>query len=244
MLKKWLETEKKGFIGWDFTEINEQTKSESLPWSYEKMAKALIKKDLKVLDMGTGGGEMLLSLKPYPDQTFATEMYAPNFEYAKEKLLTHGIHLFFVERDDALPFEDSTFDVILNRHESYDSKEVYRILKQGGIFLTQQVGEENSRALSTWLLGEERPKEGWILSKARQALENEGFSIETSNEYYPEMKFYDVNTFVYFAKIIEWEFPGFSVETHYEKLLQLQKNIEEEGFFKLIEHRFLLKARK
>ncbi|WP_365845908.1 hypothetical protein [Clostridium sp.] len=38
------------------------------------------------------------------------------------------------------PFEDNTFDIVINRHESYCVSEVKRILKTDGIFIAQQVG--------------------------------------------------------------------------------------------------------
>lgn len=44
--------------------------------------------------------------------------------------------------EDVLPYEDESMDIIINRHESYDIYEVYRVLKKGGIFITQQVGGE------------------------------------------------------------------------------------------------------
>ncbi|MFZ5966929.1 MAG: hypothetical protein ACOYVK_07115 [Bacillota bacterium] len=49
---------------------------------------------------------------------------------------------------------------------------------------------------------------------------------------------------VYFTKIIEWEFPGFSVEKCFDKLCKLHDKIEQHGFIDSIEHRFLIVAYK
>lgn len=40
----------------------------------------------------------------------------------------------------AMPFGDGRFDLVLNRHESFHPVEVARVLRPGGVFLTQQVG--------------------------------------------------------------------------------------------------------
>jgi len=55
---------------------------------------------------------------------------------------------------------------------------------------------------------------------------------------------FDVGAFVWFARIIEWEFPGFSVGKCFDRLLELQKTIETEGKITGTTHRFLIVARK
>lgn len=65
-----------------------------------------------------------------------------------------------------------------------------------------------------------------------------------SNEMHPKLKFYDVGAVVYFAKIIEWEFPDFSVEKCFNELCKLQQELEENGFISSTEHRFIIVAKK
>lgn len=43
-------------------------------------------------------------------------------------------------------------------------------------------------------------------------LEKNSFQSLYSKEYFPYLRFKDIGAIVYFAKIIEWEFPNFSVE--------------------------------
>jgi hypothetical protein len=63
-------------------------------------------------------------------------------------------------------------------------------------------------------------------------------------EDFPKAYYYDVGALVYMAKIIEWEFPGFSVERCFKKLLELQETVEAQGYFTSTEHRYLLVLRK
>ncbi|GAB6169516.1 hypothetical protein JCM1393_19760 [Clostridium carnis] len=57
----WKNDEEMSFKGWDFSYLNGRWEDENLPWDY----KNYLKDNYELLDMGTGGGEFLLSLKHY-----------------------------------------------------------------------------------------------------------------------------------------------------------------------------------
>ena len=62
----WLKEENNAFQGWDFSYLDRRWQDETLPWNYEEIILKYLKKTDKLLDMGTGGGEFLLSLNhPY-----------------------------------------------------------------------------------------------------------------------------------------------------------------------------------
>lgn len=71
-----------------------------------------------------------------------------------------------------------------------------------------------------------------------------GFEIEKAEEVFTPVRFLDVGALVYFAKIIEWEFPDFSVDNSFDSLLQCQREIEATGFVQGTEHRFIIVAWK
>ncbi|MBQ5675219.1 MAG: SAM-dependent methyltransferase, partial [Lachnospiraceae bacterium] len=71
-----------------------------------------------------------------------------------------------------------------------------------------------------------------------------GFRIVRAEEAFRPIEFYDVGAFVWFARVIEWEFPGFSVDSCFEQLLQMQKTIERNGKVVGTIHRFLIVAKK
>ena len=56
--------------------------------------------------------------------------------------------------------------------------------------------------------------------------------------------FYDLGALVYFAKIIEWEFPGFSVDFCFNNLCKVQKELIKNGHISGIKHRFIIVAKK
>ena len=82
------------------------------------------------------------------------------------------------------------------------------------------------------------------LSEQRQAFREVGFSILEDCEAFKPIIFYDIGAFVWYARIIQWEFPDFSVEKCFDKLLHLQRLIEKEGKIQGTIHRFLLVAKK
>jgi len=163
----------------------------------------------------------------------------------KEVLLPLGIDFRPGDGSGPLPFDNNSFDLVLNRHGSYNAREIYRVLKPGGIFLTQQVGAENDRELVTLLLGEAPIHfSEQYLEKAASKFKAAGFSILRGEEAFRPIRFFDVGALVWFARIIQWEYPDFSVDTHLVGLLKAQRILEETGSIDGTVHRFLLAVRK
>jgi SAM-dependent methyltransferase len=242
----WLLEEKKSFEGWDFSYIEERNLEETLPWDYDKIVHKYLNYDSMLLDMGTGGGEYLLTLSHPYRNTFATEAYPPNFQLCKTTLTPLGIDVRQVFYDNYLPFEDEMFDIIINKHESFDMNEIYRLLKPNGVFITQQVGGLNNKELSKFLINDfkEITSSQHTLENNLRLVENKGFTILKAEEYFPTLKFFDVGALVYFAKIIEWEFPNFSVDSCFKKLCELQTIVEQRGYIESKEHRFIIVSQK
>lgn len=95
--------------------------------------------------MGTGSGEFLLTMNHPYNLTSVTEAYTPNIKLCRETLLPLGITVAQTFNDNKLPFDNDVFDIIINRHSSFDLYEVNRVLKSGGYFITQQVGEKKQQ---------------------------------------------------------------------------------------------------
>ena len=245
--KKWLEEEKLTHIkGWDFSHIaGRYTEAEDLPGDYKSVIKEYLKPDMKLLDYDTGGGEFLLSLGHPYENTAATEGYLPNVRLCEERLLPLGIDLRECSDCSHIPFDGEAFDIVINRHGDFDPAEIKRILKPGGVFITQQVGEDNDRELIELVLpGLEKPFPGFNLAVQKKRFEDAGFEILKAGEAYPGIEFYDTGALVWFAHIIEWEFPGFSVEKCFDRLLSVEEEINKNGKVSGTAHRYLIGAVK
>lgn len=233
--------------GWDFSHIDGRySEEDDLPWDYRTVIEQYRRPDMALLDMDTGGGEFLLSLNHPNENTAATEGYPPNIELCKNTLSPLGINFRPADAGKHLPFEDGRFDLVLNRHGDFNVPEISRVLKPGGLFITQQVGAENDRELVELLLPHETalPFPEQYLSIAEDKFHSAGFEILTAQECFRPIRFYDVGALVWFARIIEWEFPGFSVDSCLDGLNRAQALLETTGCIEGRIHRFLLAARK
>ena len=232
--------------GWDFSHLQGRyTEGEDYAWDYAAIVRSHLSPDKTLLDMGTGGGEFLLTLGHPTVMTTVTEGYPPNAALCRERLSPLGIRVVEADGEDPLPLPDNAFDLVINRHESYNIPELRRILKPGGLFITQQVGEDNDRDLAELLLpGIEKPFPGLNAAEQARRFRDAGFTVIRQEEAFRPIRFLDVGALVWFARVIPWEFPGFSVEACFGRLLEAQRILEQEGEIRGRTHRFLIVARK
>lgn len=232
------------FSGWDFSFLANRWNTGSPSWDYPEMVRKHFKPNTCLLDMDTGGGELLASLQPLPKNTYATEGYLPNVSVAKNKLEPMGVKVAQTF-DHVLPFEDCFFDLVLNRHGSFQVSELDRVLKPGGRFITQQVGGRDNFEINQLL--QEHPDfvySYWTLELAIRQLSEAGFEILDQKEEFPETTITDIGGLVFYLKVISWQIPDFSVENYYDKVAGIHNRIQKDGVLKVHSHRFLIAAKK
>lgn len=243
----WKREEAQAHIcGWDFSHISGRYEEEDgLPWDFGSVVQSYRRDSAELLDIDTGGGEFLLSLGHLYAHTAATEGYPPNVALCQGKLCPLGIDFKEAADVSRLPFADGRFELIIDRHGDFCIPELRRLLKPGGLFITQQVGEENDRELIELLLpGTPKAFPGLNLREQREAFRQAGFSILQAEECFAPIRFYDVGALVWFVRIIAWEFPDFSVDRCFDRLLEAQRILEERGAVEGTIHRYLIVAKK
>lgn len=247
LVSAWKAEEDIAYIhGWDFSHIDGRySEQDDLPWDYRAVIEGYLRPEMKIMDIDTGGGEFLLSLNHPYENTAAMENYPPNVNLCREVLLPLGIDFRSGDGEEKLPFDDGSFDMVINRHSDFNAEEIYRVLKPDGLFITQQVGAENDRELVKLVCGEtEMPFPEQYLNITSNKFKDAGFAILRGEEFFGPIRFFDVGALVWFARIIQWEFLNFSVDTHLENLLDAQRILQERGSIDGSIHRFLLVARK
>ena len=92
----------------------------------------------------------------------------------------------------------------------------------------------------------EEPQPFPVHTLARQVekCRESGLQVEYAAEAFRHMDFYDMEAFIWFARVIPWEFPGFSVENCREALEAMEKRLAEEGKIRGTTHRFCIAARR
>ncbi len=241
------------FTGWDFGYLTQTGRVVEAPrrWNYHNIVRPWLKLANTMLDMGTGGGEVLSRFRPLPKNSFATESYRPNIQIAKKKLEPLGVKVVGLKEqkhppfNTDLPFEDNFFDLIINRHEGYAPAELLRILRKEGKFITQQVGSLNALNLRQFLLDKTATDlPNWHLHSAVSELESKGFKVISQMEEVKYMRFYDVGAIAYYLKAIPWIIQGFTTEEYRDRLWRLHKRIHRDGYYNAMEHRFISVAEK
>lgn len=239
------EAQRAQFSGWDFSYLDGRWHEESPPWDYRAIVIDRLRQAHTMLDMGTGGGEFLATLPDLPRRAAATEAYEPNIPIARARLEPLGVHVIGFQDDDRLPFTTETFDLIINRHESYAPDELCRILKTGGRFITQQVGGRDNLDLNE-ALGAPAESEyaHWTLDFEAEELQQAGLRVLGRREAYPRTVFHDIGAVVYYLRAIPWQIPGFSTDHYLDRLLALHKRIEVDGPLVTHSHRFFIECVK
>ncbi|MBD3646977.1 MAG: SAM-dependent methyltransferase, partial [Pseudomonadales bacterium] len=192
--------------GWDFSWLKGRRHEQSPPWSYEDIAIPLVNRADHMLDMDTGGGERLTSLheraSAWPIRVEATEAYPPNIPVARRALEPIDVTVVPYTDVSALPFDDGSFDVMLNRHGSYSVPELYRLLDDQGLFVSEQVGSEMCQGLNKALDAAPVDLPAWNLNKAVQEFESDGFEIITAEEHRGYDLFDDVGAIVWYLQMV------------------------------------------
>ncbi len=234
------------FSGWDFAYLDGRRTRAGLPWDYAKHVREHIAHANSMLDMGTGGGEFLASLAPLPAKTWATEGWALNVPIAQQRLAPYGVKVHQIDMQDkyTLPFDDNSFDLIINRHEAFDATDIHRMLHSGGYFITQQVGGQNGMRLNKLLEAPLPEFHDISLERAVQKLEEAGLDIIQIEEAFPEERYLDIGAVIFHLKVIKWQIEDFSVEKYHRQLGKIHNMIEQDGYLAIPAHRFFIKARK
>ncbi|MCP3793512.1 MULTISPECIES: class I SAM-dependent methyltransferase [Paenibacillus] len=129
--------------GWNFSHV--KCISEGVKWDfYNEVAKTCKKSDI-LLDIGTGGGEAILSIADSALLLVGIDHSTGMIETATKNSAESDIaNVRFLQMDaENLNFPENFFNVISSRHSCFYAKEIAKVLVKGGMFLTQQVSEND-----------------------------------------------------------------------------------------------------
>ncbi|MFD7512421.1 SAM-dependent methyltransferase [Streptomyces sp. NPDC059853] len=232
--------------GWDFGWLAGRAEGSDPSWSYRELARACLASADAALDIDTGGGELLAGLAPLPRRMWATEGWAPNVGAARQRLEPLGVTVLPAPEPDALPLPGGAVEVVLNRHGRLAAREIGRVLRPGGVLLTQQVGSDDCAGLNRALGAPPptHPPGNWDVRTASAALTGAGFRLRRVQEEYPALTFYDIGALIYHLRLVAWQVPGFSPERYGPALRRLHARMGVEGRFDVRAHRFLIVAER
>ena len=226
-------------VGWEFGWQDGRAVGFDPSWSYPDLARPLIRRATSVLDLDTGGGELLAELAPLPAHTVAVETWAANTPVARDRLTPFGVSVV-----TELPGGENEFDVVLSRHGRLPADDIARLLAPGGTVLTQQVGSDDLAELNAALGAPAPYSKRWTADVAVAALEAAGLEVTDVREERPEVAFHDVGAIVYQLRAVPWQVRDFSTQRYDRQLRRIDAMIRTAGEFRTTAHRFLVAARR
>ena len=228
--------------GWDFSWLEGRATGSDPSWSYPDLARELLRDCASLLDIDTGGGELLSTLAPLPAHAVAVEGWAPNVPVARDRLAPLGVDVRFAP-DATLPVEARSVDLVLNRHGRLHAAEVARVLRTGGTLLTQQVGSDDCAALNEALGAAPAHDTAWNADVATRALTEAGLTVLDVREEWPAFTFADIGALVYQLRAVPWQVPDFTVSRYEHALRRIDAQLRTDGGYRVHAHRFLIRAR-
>ncbi|WP_411113769.1 class I SAM-dependent methyltransferase [Streptomyces sp. 029-5] len=234
------------FEGWDLGVFAGRFTEENTSWDFAELVRSRLTDGDALLDLGTGGGEFLSGLAPLPPGTTATESYPPNVPVARRLLAPLGVRVIDTsdEDDDSLPLPDAAFGLVTSRHESYAPAEIARVLRGGGVFVTQQVGGRDLAELNEALGAPGHGYSHWDLASARAGLAGAGFEIVDVREELVPAAFHDIGAVLLFLRITPWQIPGFDADRYDARLRALHARLNSGSPLTVRSHRFVITARR
>ncbi|WP_419672898.1 class I SAM-dependent methyltransferase [Herbidospora cretacea] len=236
--------------GWDFSWFDGRATEERPSWGYSRLLADRAASAKALLDVQTGGGEVLAAVPVLPPVVAATESWEPNLALARRRL---GDVVAHVADDADLPFPDGHFDLVVSRHPVATRwDEVARVLAPGGRYLAQHVGSGTVRELTEFMMGpvtggrrEGDPRttrSGVDVVTLVTAAERAGLDVVDVRHEALRMEFFDVAAVVVFLRKVVWTVPGFTVDAYRDRLETLHDFIERHGPFVAHSQRILIEA--
>jgi SAM-dependent methyltransferase len=237
--------------GWDFSWFEGRATEARPSWGYAVSKAERLARASAVLDIQTGGGEVLdFALgraAKAPALTVATEGWPPNVAKATALLRPCGVAVVAAPDDARLPFADGAFDLVVSRHPVTPRwSEIVRVLEPGGTYFAQHVGYRSVFELVEYFLGP-LPKEqssNRHPDRERADAQAAGLEIVDLRAERLRMEFHDIGAVVHFLRKVVWMVPDFTVQAYESQLRALHEQIESDGPFVAHSSRHLVEVRK
>lgn len=232
--------------GWDFSRVN-ATQDPPL-WDYADVVRQYLTPTSRVLDIGTGGGELFFSLASDFGQAVAIDQQAVQIESAQRNLDAQAIdnvELAIMDASD-LRFAAESFDVVLTSHLRVFPNEIWRVLRPGGYFVTETVGQRIGLNILTafgWTpasFGREWWQTADEIAEEFKAL---GGLIRGIAEYDVPLWYQDIESVLFYIMSVPWP-EKIVIEKHWQQINRYLETSHSERGFESNDHYGLLVVQK
>lgn len=232
----------RNFAGWSLDDVPRVRHLDAdPPWDYESLAREAASQAGRIVDLGTGGGEVLSRVISGARRgVIATEEWIVNAPVARDCLGPVGVDVLHCE-SLTLPLRSDAFDLVLARHEALNPAEVDRVLRVGGLLITQQVGKSNLRELAQFFPRRTKWPDHFV--EYRSALQSRGYLVSAYEHEY-RAAYETIGDIAFLLLVAPWEVPGFEPERDVDALIAMEDALGTPDGIMFTESRYLLVARK
>ena len=187
--------------GWCFNSINPTVEDESGYFYYKEVANVITPKTI-MLDIGCGSGEKAIRYYSNAEKVIMVDNESEMLKRANkniEIMLDKKEKLKFETRlcdgNKKLKFPDEYFDLVVSRHCGANMTEVFRVLKKGGVFISEDIDYKDCLELKKYFgrgqnwdeIQNEKPLKKEVFEKCID-LEFTNISLKSFYfiEYYPD----------------------------------------------------------
>ena len=143
-----------------------------------------------------------------------------------------------------LRFSDGSFDVVVNRHAPTEVAAIVKVLRPGGVFVTQQVGRRNTENIHSVFGFDptvEWPEDFHDVHVRARVFAEAGCEVVAHGEYDVGYRFLDVESLVFWLKAVPMPFDP---ELDWRKVHEIIARYGNPRGIEINEHRELLIVRK
>jgi SAM-dependent methyltransferase len=241
------EAEAVPLAGWDFSWFAGRATEQRPSWGYADRVGDRLTRAAAALDIETGGGEVYAYAATRagarrPGLLVAVEAWPPNVGVAARTLAPLGGR---VVASGEMPFRDGSFDLVTSRHPVRTRwTEIARVLRPGGVFLSQQIGAGTNRELTEAMMGPQPPAGRQHPGQIAAAAEAAGFEVVEVRGERLRAEFYDVGAVAHFLRKVIWTVPDFTIGKYRDRLRAIHEEITVKGMFVSYAQRVLVEVRR
>ena len=142
-------------IGWNFENINYSVEHLS-DYDYYKEVVKYITPYTKMLDIGCGSAEKTTRFYSLANKIYLTDIEPEMLKKAKQNVekfyesqpkLKKKFNFGVLDCNGPFNFPDNSFDLVVDRHCGANMKEVYRVLKKGGVFVSEDYSSDDCQEI-------------------------------------------------------------------------------------------------
>ncbi|UVI30200.1 class I SAM-dependent methyltransferase [Paenibacillus spongiae] len=233
--------------GWDFSKV--KCVAEGVLWDfYHEVSRRCRKSDF-LLDIGTGGGEQLLSITEAALLLVGIDQSAGMIETANDNLAkARKDNVRMLQMDaERIDFPRGFFNVVSCRHSPFSASEAAKVLTEDGLFLTQQVSEDDKINLAQAFgrrQADDGANDGTLKNKYISELQEAGFRDIQSYDY-DAVEYYETYEDLIFLLKHTPIIPGFGQdENDFAVLEQFIRDNQTSKGIRTNAKRFMIIARK